>query len=457
MFQMNTQEKSTGKMSKLDVLALAFGAMIGWGWVVLSGEWIKAAGSLGAILAFAIGGIAMLLVGQVFAELTSAMPDNDGVLVFCKRAFDNRAAFICTWALLLSYISVVAFEGVALPTVVEYLFPNYLKGYLYTIAGFDVYGSWLAVGIISSLLIAIVNFKGVQTAMILQKATTAIIALVGILLFIGAVINGDSLNFRPFFVDGFSGVLTVAVMTPFMYVGFDVIPQTAAEANMAPRKLGKFLMISIIMAIVWYIGIVWAVSRTMTNAELQTTVLATADAMSNAYKGTRWASTLLIIGGVSGIISSWNSFYIGGSHIICSLAQAGMLPASLGKINARTNTAGNAILLIAAVTTFAPLLGRNMLVWLSDAGGLGVVVCLMLVAASFIQLRKKMPDMKRPFTAGKTTAVGWAALIASVLFTALYVVPGMPSALVWPYEWLIIIGWSLIGVVFYAYSNRTKK
>ncbi|KAA5648825.1 amino acid permease, partial [Pseudomonas aeruginosa] len=46
-----------------DVLALAFGAMIGWGWVVSSGHWIMEAGSLGAILAFAIGGLLVLLIG----------------------------------------------------------------------------------------------------------------------------------------------------------------------------------------------------------------------------------------------------------------------------------------------------------------------------------------------------------------------------------------------------------
>ncbi len=42
-------------LSKKDIIALAFGAMIGWGWVVLTGEWIGKAGSVGAILAFAMG------------------------------------------------------------------------------------------------------------------------------------------------------------------------------------------------------------------------------------------------------------------------------------------------------------------------------------------------------------------------------------------------------------------
>ena len=35
-----------------DVLAMAFGSMIGWGWIMLAGEWADQAGMLGAILAY---------------------------------------------------------------------------------------------------------------------------------------------------------------------------------------------------------------------------------------------------------------------------------------------------------------------------------------------------------------------------------------------------------------------
>ena len=39
-----------------DILVIAFGAMIGWGWVVSSGSWIQKGGVVGASIAFAIGG-----------------------------------------------------------------------------------------------------------------------------------------------------------------------------------------------------------------------------------------------------------------------------------------------------------------------------------------------------------------------------------------------------------------
>ena len=46
-------------IKRKEVLTLAFGAMIGWGWVVLTGGWIESAGAAGAMIAFLIGGIAV--------------------------------------------------------------------------------------------------------------------------------------------------------------------------------------------------------------------------------------------------------------------------------------------------------------------------------------------------------------------------------------------------------------
>ena len=122
-------------IKRKEVLALAFGAMIGWSWVALTGNWIDSAGSIGAVLAFAIGGIAVVLVGLTYAELASAMPQVGGEHVYSYRALGRTASFICTWAILLGYVSVVAFEAVALPTVVDYLSPGFSRGYLWTLMG----------------------------------------------------------------------------------------------------------------------------------------------------------------------------------------------------------------------------------------------------------------------------------------------------------------------------------
>ena len=105
--------------SAWDILVIAFGAMIGWGWVVSSGDWIQRGGVLGAMIGFALGGVMIFFVGLTYAELTAAMPQCGGEHVFSYKAMGPIGSFICTWAIVLGYVSVVCFEACALPTIIR--------------------------------------------------------------------------------------------------------------------------------------------------------------------------------------------------------------------------------------------------------------------------------------------------------------------------------------------------
>ena len=93
-------------------------------------------------------------------------------------------------------------------------------------------------------------------------------------------------------------------------------------------------------------------------------------------------------------------------------------------------------------------MGRKSMVWLVDAGGLGIIVAYTLVAISFLILRKKLPDMPRPFRVKMGKVVGWSAVILSVGIGALYL-PGSPAALT-PPEWAIVLGWVALGALLYS-------
>ena len=183
--------------SAWDILVIAFGAMIGWGWVVSSGDWIQRGGVLGAMIGFALGGVMIFFVGLTYAELTAAMPQCGGEHVFSYKAMGPIGSFICTWAIVLGYVSVVCFEACALPTIITYIYPGFLKGYLYTVAGFDIYASWLAVAILVAIFMTIINILGAKTAAVLQTVLTVIIGGVGLLLIASSVITGDVANLEP--------------------------------------------------------------------------------------------------------------------------------------------------------------------------------------------------------------------------------------------------------------------
>ncbi len=442
-------------LGRKEVLALAFGAMIGWSWVVLSGTWIYSAGTVGAILAFLFGGLVMLVIGLTYAELASALPFAGGEHVYSHRALGTGASFICTWAIILGYVSVATFEAVALPTVLDSLIPGLDKVFLWQVAGWNVYLTWVLTGVTGTVVITILNIRGVRMAAIVQSAVVLVILIAGILFVSGALLAGDAINMQPLIKEGVSGITLVLVMVPFLFVGFDTIPQAAEEIDLPFKDIGSVLMVSVLMAIAWYSLIVLGVGLVLDQAALGSAGdVVTAEAGARIYG--EFGSTILLLAGLAGIITSWNAFIIGGSRAIYALAQSGLLPSFLGTLHPQYRTPRNAILLIGALSAIGPFFGRPVLEWLVNAGGLGIVVAYAMVALSFLVLRRKEPNLDRPYKVPFGYIVGSTALILSIGLGILYL-PGSPSALQWPEEWLIVITWSVLGILLFALSFRSRR
>ena len=325
----NSSQEFQKVLRTRDVIMLAFGAMIGWGWVVSSGQWIQAGGVLGTVLGFLIGGIMIYLVGLTYAELTPAMPKSGGAMNFSYAAFGPTGSYITIWALALSYIGVVCFEACSFATIMQYVVPDFLQGYLYTVAGYDVYLSWVAVAIAASALIIYINYLGTKSAAKFQNILTSIIAGVGLLLVAGSAFNGNigNLSIQAFVGENtgsiIGNVLKVAIMTPFFLFGFDIIPQAAEEINVPLKRLGRLMILSIALAVVFYAMVVVAIGLLMNPTQIQTSMdstgMVTADAIAVAFSNAAMTK-VLIIGGLCGIVTTWNSFLIGGSRVLFSMS-----------------------------------------------------------------------------------------------------------------------------------------
>lgn len=448
-------------LSSKDVLMVAFGAMIGWGWVVSSGQWIQIGGVLGTVLGFCIGGLMIYLVGLTYAELTTAMPKCGGEQHFSFAAFGPIGSYICTWTLVLSYVGVVCFEACSFATIMQYVVPGFLQGYLYTIAGYDVYLSWVLVAIVASMLVVYVNYIGTAHSARLQNVLTCIIAVVGLLLVAGSSVSGniDNLASQSFVGGGRSilgNVLKVAVMTPFFLFGFDIIPQTAEEINVPLKKLGKLMIGSIVLAVVFYAMVVVAIGYVMSSQDVQESMsgsgLLTADAFAKAFSNEAMTK-VLIIGGLCGVVTTWNSFLIGGSRVLYSMSKSKMLPAFFSKLHSKYNTPYVAILFLGLISMISVFFGRVMLIWIVDAANFACCLAYCIVALSFLRLRKVLPDMKRPFKVKYGSLVGVLASLMAGVMAALYLIPGTNCSLVWQ-EWIIIGSWTLIGVLLAYFAIR---
>nr|WP_169330745.1 APC family permease [Kineosphaera limosa] len=433
-------------LGRWDVMAVAFGAMIGFGWIVLTGGFLESAGTFGAALAFIIGGAIVLLIALTYAELVAAMPSVGGAHNYALRAMGSRAAFFTSWSLVLGYVSVVAFEAVAIPQTVLYLFPDMLVGYMYSVAGYEVYASWVAVGVVTAIIMTALNYFGVKQAAVFQSVAVGFLLLVGVVLLTGSFVGGSTDNMQPLFIGGAAGLISVLVATPFLFVGFDVVPQSAEEINLEYRKIGQVLLVSVFMAIFWYVMIMVTIGSSLPVEMLAASELAAADGMV-ALWNSPMMGTVLVLGGIAGLLTSWNGFLIGASRLIYAMARTGMLPPWFAALHPKFKTPANAIVFIGVLSMIAPFFGRKTLVWLVNAGGLAIILAWLMVAISFVILRRREPEMERPFRAPGGVGLGIVAVVLSAGMAALFM-PGAPAALTWPYEWVIIGAWTIIGVYF---------
>jgi len=257
------------------------------------------------------------------------------------------------------------------------------------------------------------------------------------------------------FTSGVGGAMSVLIMVPALLVGFDVIPQSAEEINVPPEQIGKLLVFSVSLAVLWYVIITLAVSLAMDHTSLADADIATADANAVVWNS-QIAGKIMIIAGIAGILTSWNAFILGGSRVIYAMAKSGLLPSAFAKLHPKYKTPYLAILMIGGLSCISPFFGRTILVWIIDAGSFAIVIAYGMVAFAFLRLRIKEPDMQRPFKLRYGMTIGYLALLMSIGLFVIYL-PGSPSALLWPYEWAMVLGWILLGVIFYWLASRQEK
>src|SRR6202035_4783226 len=146
------------KLRLHDYFALAFGTMIGTGWLVLMDDWLGRGGPLGAILVFVLGGITLLPVGYVYGQWVLRLPDAAGEAAYIAEVFPPIVSYFTGWTMLLAYLIVCPWEAVAIGKVAAYIFPTLNSFPLYSIDGQPVFLPRLLLGVVLTLFLAAINY-----------------------------------------------------------------------------------------------------------------------------------------------------------------------------------------------------------------------------------------------------------------------------------------------------------
>ncbi|MBQ9015351.1 MAG: APC family permease [Firmicutes bacterium] len=441
-------------LGRTDIIALGFGTMVGWGWIMMGASWVSGAGYFGAIAAFLIGGGILLLIGLIYGELTAALPLAGGEFVFVYRAIGKKTAFLTGWIMALAYLSVAAWEGIALATAINYLLPIPRIGPLWEIAGYEVYLSWAMVGMVGAAALMVLNLIGSRTAILFQvMATMAIIAVVLILL-LGGLIYGSRENIGSAFTTG-RGFSYVLLMVPAMMIGFDVIPQSAEEMNLEKRDIGRMIIICIVFSIAWYCLLILGIGLAAPEEVRFSGIIPIADIAAYAFRS-RLFSDIMIIGGILGILTTWNGFFLGASRLIFAMGRARLIPAVFGRSVGRNHVPVMAILAVGILCIATPLLGRNALIWLVNMSALCALFTYTMVAVSFVLLRRKEPQLERPYKLWNNAWIGAAISLIAIVYTVFYIINAVTQGEITA-AYAMLIAWLMAGVFLYGLADRQRR
>jgi len=290
------------------LFCLSVGTMIGVGWITLLGSWLAAAGSLGAMAAFLLGGLIILPVVFCYAEATSVVPDAGGEIAFARLAGGATAGFVAGWILMLVFLGVVAFEAISVAWIAGVLFPPILGPVVYKVLGAEVHLGAVVIGLGGTLAIALLHLAGNRSIEKLQNfATLAKLAVS--LVFVGAgLIFGHPANLAPIFAapgsaggGGWAGFLSVLAVTPLFYAGFNAMIQAVTErdARISLQQVGWVLVGSVLVAMVFYCGVIGAAALSAPRAVLLASDLPAAAAFESIFNSP-WLSRLVLVAGAAG-------------------------------------------------------------------------------------------------------------------------------------------------------------
>ena len=165
--------------------------------------------------------------------------------------------------------------------------------------------------------------------------------------------------------------------------------------------------------------------------------------------GNSWAGTALVLGGVGGILTSWNAFIIGASRVVFALSESRMLPSVFSRIHPKYKTPYVAVLSIGLLSCLSPLFGRTVLVWLVNVSSFAVVIAYGFVPVAFLALRRNEPELPRPFRVRHPRLVGYGAVLLALALLSVFL-PWSPAALGWPHEWGMLALWAAVGATIFV-------
>lgn len=387
-------------------IAVVIGTAIGSGIFLVPSDMIRAVGSPAMVFGVWIfGGILTLFGALTYAELSAAMPAAGGEYVYLNAAYGPFFGFIYGWTQTwVAKAASIATLGTAFYTYLGDFYPSLGKVF-YTIhlpigphAGpLEIrFGQIVAIAVI--LFLAGVNYLGVQVGGGMQVAVTAVkIALIGGVIFAGLTSGrGNTANFHHSMAadpGGIPGFFVALVAALWAYDGWNNAGMLGSEVEHPQKNLPRALIIGTVCMIGIYLLTNLAYFYLLSGPEVGASQRVAADAMRRVL-GAPGAAIVSVAAMIS-IFAALNGSILSGSRVPYAMAHDGYFFRPLAVVNARFRTPAAAIVLLGVWSSLVLLSGEYQQLYTLVIFPSWILYG--MTAASVIVLRRRRPEMDRPY------------------------------------------------------------
>jgi len=473
-------------LGPINLITLGIGAIIGAGIFVLTGAAAAQYAGPAIVLSFVLAGIACAFAGLCYSEFASLIPIAGSAYTYGYATLGEIFAWIIGWDLILEYafgaatvasgwsgyvVSLLQDWGIHIPPALTATPGTALVMYhnrwerLATILpslqahGIDPAtlphssGIFNLVAFIGIVMVTTILVIGIQESANFNSAIV-IVKVSIVLVFIGIAANYvlkhpavASANWHPFIPPnagefgkyGWSGVARGAAVIFFAYIGFDAVSTAAQESKNPQRDMPIGILGSLLICTILYI----LVSGLLTGV-VSYTALNVPDpvAIGIDATGIRWGSLLVKLGAIAGLGSVMLVMLLGQSRVFFSMSRDGLLPQWAGRVHARFRTPYISSITVGIfVAIFAALIPIGIL---GELVSIGTLLAFVIVCAGVWMMRRRRPELKRPFRAPWVPVVPILGIFVSGLMMV-----SLPLD-----TWLRLVIWLLIGMAVYFFYGR---
>ncbi|HKT46364.1 MAG TPA: amino acid permease [Candidatus Acidoferrales bacterium] len=449
-------------LGPINLVTLGIGAIIGAGIFVITGQAAAQFAGPAIIFSFILAGVACALAGLCYAEFASLIPIAGSAYTYSYATLGELIAWIIGWDLILEYAFGAATVAVG--------WSGHLRAFLrdlgvglpdmptsdFTFFGravhlrYDYIGFLIIMAITAILVIGIKESANFTTAIVILKVLV-------VCMFIGLATaflmkhNWQPNHWHPFVPPntgergafGWSGVLRGAGVVFFAYIGFDAVSTAAQEAKNPKKDMPVGILGSLVVCTILYILVSGLLTRLVPYTQLN---VPDPVVVGIRTTGQQWATFLVELGAIAGLATVMLVMLLGQSRVFYSMSKDGLLWPWASKIHPKFRTPYISSIVVGFfVAILATIIPLHVL---DEMTSVGTLLAFVLVSIGVWVMRKKHPDMERPF---KTPMVPLVPIL-SVLFSGTLIV----SLSYWTQLRLAV--WLVIGlVIYFTYSVKHSK